>query len=87
MPLFFWQFVAIVFGYLLGSVSFAVLVSRVLGLQDPRSYGSGNPGATNVLRSGSKAAAIAVLPGSSDSYTCSGLHISLHTTPTSRQAL
>ena len=61
MPLFFWQFVAIVAGYLLGSVSFAVLVSRVLGLQDPRSYGSGNPGATNVLRSGSKAAAIAVL--------------------------
>ena len=61
MPLFFWQFVAIVGGYLLGSVSFAVLVSRVFGLNDPRSYGSGNPGATNVLRSGSKAAAIAVL--------------------------
>ena len=61
MPLFFWQFVAIVGGYLLGSVSFAVLVSRMFGLQDPRSYGSGNPGATNVLRSGSKAAAIAVL--------------------------
>ena len=61
MPLFFWQFVAVAVGYLLGSVSFAVLVSRVLGLQDPRSYGSGNPGATNVLRSGSKAAAIAVL--------------------------
>ena len=61
MPLFFWQFVAIAGGYLLGSVSFAVLVSRVFGLNDPRSYGSGNPGATNVLRSGSKAAAIAVL--------------------------
>ena len=50
-------------GYLLGSVSFAVLVSRVLGLADPRSYGSGNPGATNVLRSGSKPAALLTLVG------------------------
>jgi glycerol-3-phosphate acyltransferase PlsY len=50
-------------GYLLGSVSFAVLVSRVLGLADPRSYGSGNPGATNVLRSGSKIAAFLTLLG------------------------
>ena len=47
--------------YLLGSLSFAVLVSRAMGLNDPRSYGSKNPGATNVLRSGSKAAAIATL--------------------------
>lgn len=49
--------------YLLGSVSFAVLVSRVMGLADPRSYGSGNPGATNVLRSGNKAAAVLTLLG------------------------
>ena len=47
--------------YLLGSLSFAVIVSRAIGLSDPRSYGSGNPGATNVLRSGSKKAAIATL--------------------------
>jgi glycerol-3-phosphate acyltransferase PlsY len=48
-------------GYLVGSLSFAVIVSRAMGLADPRSYGSGNPGATNVLRSGSKAAAIVTL--------------------------
>lgn len=47
--------------YLVGSLSFAVIVSRALGLADPRSYGSGNPGATNVLRSGSKAAAAVTL--------------------------
>ena len=47
--------------YLLGSLSFAVIVSRAMGLSDPRSYGSGNPGATNVLRSGSKKAAILTL--------------------------
>ena len=47
--------------YLLGSLSFAVIVSKVLGLNDPRSYGSKNPGATNVLRSGNKAAAVATL--------------------------
>lgn len=47
--------------YLLGSIPFAVVVSRVMGLSDPRSYGSGNPGATNVLRSGNKAAAAATL--------------------------
>jgi glycerol-3-phosphate acyltransferase PlsY len=55
--------VAVAGAYLLGSVSFAVLVSRVFGLADPRSYGSGNPGATNVLRSGSKAAAALTLLG------------------------
>ncbi len=54
--------VAVVFGsYLLGSLSFAVIVSRLMGLSDPRSYGSKNPGATNVLRSGSKKAAILTL--------------------------
>jgi glycerol-3-phosphate acyltransferase PlsY len=54
---------ALLGAYLLGSVSFAVVVSRLLGLADPRSYGSGNPGATNVLRSGSKAAAAVTLVG------------------------
>jgi glycerol-3-phosphate acyltransferase PlsY len=48
-------------GYLIGSLSFAVIISRVMGLSDPRSYGSGNPGATNVLRSGNKAAAVLTL--------------------------
>lgn len=47
--------------YVLGSIPFAVVVSRVMGLSDPRSYGSGNPGATNVLRSGNKKAAAATL--------------------------
>jgi glycerol-3-phosphate acyltransferase PlsY len=47
--------------YLVGSLSFAVIVSKLMGLNDPRTYGSGNPGATNVLRSGSKAAAILTL--------------------------
>lgn len=49
--------------YLLGSISFAIVVSRVLALPDPRSYGSKNPGATNVLRSGSKLAAVPTLLG------------------------
>ena len=48
-------------GYLMGSLSFAVIVSRVMGLDDPRTYGSQNPGATNVLRSGNKQAAMATL--------------------------
>ena len=52
---------AAIAGYLLGSLSFAVIVSRAMGLSNPRSYDSGNPGATNVLRSGSKKAAIATL--------------------------
>jgi len=47
--------------YLIGSVSFAVVVSRFMGLADPRSYGSNNPGATNVLRSGNKLAAVLTL--------------------------
>ena len=47
--------------YLVGSLSFAVIISRLMGLNDPRTYGSGNPGATNVLRSGNKMAAILTL--------------------------
>jgi glycerol-3-phosphate acyltransferase PlsY len=49
--------------YLLGSISFAIVVSRLMRLPDPRSYGSKNPGATNVLRTGSRAAAVATLAG------------------------
>jgi glycerol-3-phosphate acyltransferase PlsY len=52
---------AVVAAYLIGSLSFAVITSRLMGLADPRTYGSGNPGATNVLRSGSKAAALITL--------------------------
>ncbi|MFJ5380833.1 glycerol-3-phosphate 1-O-acyltransferase PlsY [Cupriavidus sp. CER94] len=52
-----------VIAYLIGSVSFAVVVSKVMGLPDPHSYGSGNPGATNVLRTGNKKAAILTLVG------------------------
>ena len=54
---------AVVAAYLIGSVSFAVVVSKAMGLADPRSYGSKNPGATNVLRSGNKAAAAMTLLG------------------------
>ena len=56
---------AMVAAYLLGSVSFAVLVSKVMGLPDPHTYGSKNPGATNVLRTGSKVAALLTLIGDS----------------------
>lgn len=52
---------AVLAAYLIGSLSFAVIISRVMGLNDPRTYGSGNPGATNVLRSGNKAAAVLTL--------------------------
>jgi acyl phosphate:glycerol-3-phosphate acyltransferase len=52
---------AILAGYLFGSLSFAVIVSRMMGLADPRAYGSGNPGATNVLRSGNRVAALLTL--------------------------
>ena len=55
--------IATIAAYLIGSISFAVVMSRVFGLSDPRTYGSGNPGATNVLRSGNKKAAIATLIG------------------------
>ncbi len=53
----------IVIAYLLGSISFALVTSKLFGLADPRTYGSGNPGATNVLRSGNKAAAALTLLG------------------------
>ncbi len=53
----------ILIGYLIGSLSFAVIVSRVLGLPDPHTYGSGNPGATNVLRTGNRLAAVLTLLG------------------------
>jgi glycerol-3-phosphate acyltransferase PlsY len=55
--------IAVIAAYLLGSVSFAIVVSKSMRLPDPRSYGSKNPGATNVLRTGSKAAAILTLIG------------------------
>ena len=56
-----YPFLAAAAAYLAGSLAFAVIISRVMGLADPRTFGSKNPGATNVLRSGSKAAAIVVL--------------------------
>lgn len=52
---------AALLGYLIGSLSFGVIISRVMGLNDPRTFGSKNPGATNVLRSGHKGAAMATL--------------------------
>lgn len=57
----FYPLLAILLGYLVGSLSFAVIVSRIMGLSDPRTYGSKNPGATNVLRSGNRAAAALTL--------------------------
>jgi glycerol-3-phosphate acyltransferase PlsY len=57
----FYPWLAVLAGYLVGSLSFAVIVSSAMGLNDPRTFGSKNPGATNVLRSGSKAAAIVTL--------------------------
>jgi acyl phosphate:glycerol-3-phosphate acyltransferase len=56
-----YSLLATLVAYLIGSLSFAVIVSRLMGLNDPRTYGSKNPGATNVLRSGSKPAAIITL--------------------------
>src|SRR3954452_13954065 len=56
-----WLFIPV--AYLIGSVSFAVVVSRLFSLPDPHSYGSGNPGATHVLRTGNKAAAALTLLG------------------------
>jgi len=55
--------VCVLLGYLLGSLPFAIIVSRAFGLADPRGFGSGNPGATNVLRSGNKLAALLTLLG------------------------
>lgn len=60
-PPIFAPLLAAVLAYLIGSLSFAVIVSRAMGLDDPRGYGSGNPGATNVLRSGNKTAAALTL--------------------------
>jgi glycerol-3-phosphate acyltransferase PlsY len=57
----FYPALAVLAAYLLGSLAFAVIVSKVMGLSDPRTFGSKNPGATNVLRSGSKPAAIVTL--------------------------
>ncbi len=57
----FFPWLAIIVGYLIGSLSFAVIVSRAMGLNDPRTFGSKNPGATNVLRSGNKGAAVITL--------------------------
>ncbi len=54
---------ALAAAYLIGSVSFAVVVSRLMGLADPHTYGSGNPGATNVLRTGNRRAAVLTLLG------------------------
>ena len=56
-----WSVAAVVGAYCVGSLSFAVIVSRAMGLADPRQYGSGNPGATNVLRSGKRSAAVLTL--------------------------
>lgn len=68
--------------YLLGSVPFAVVFSRLFGLQDPRTYGSGNPGATNVLRSGNKAAAALTLLGdAAKGWLAVWLAIQLEATP------
>ena len=55
--------IVLIGAYLLGSISFAVVVSRAMGLADPRTYGSHNPGATNVLRTGNRTAAILTLLG------------------------
>lgn len=57
----FFPVLAVLVGYLIGSLSFAVIVSRAMGLNDPRTFGSKNPGATNVLRSGNKTAAVVTL--------------------------
>src|SRR5471032_1580969 len=55
--------IAVIVAYLIGSISFAIVVSHAFGIADPRSYGSKNPGATNVLRSGKKIAAALTLLG------------------------
>lgn len=63
LPAYLYDPLLISISYLIGSIPFAVVVSLIFGLQDPRSYGSGNPGATNVLRSGNKIAAALTLLG------------------------
>ena len=72
--------VAVIVAYLLGSLSFAVLVSRAFGLPDPRNHGSGNPGATNMLRTGRKSAAALTLLGDlAKGWLAVGLAIYLRT--------
>jgi len=58
-----WILLALLAAYLIGSVSFAMVASRLFGLQDPRTFGSGNPGATNMLRTGNRKAALFTLLG------------------------
>jgi len=65
--------------YLLGSISFAVVVSRLMGLPDPHSYGSNNPGATNVLRTGSKLAAALTLIGDTGKGALAVILVALYT--------
>ncbi len=79
------EFVVLAGGYLIGSLSFAVIVSKLLGLPDPRNYGSGNPGATNVLRTGKYSAAALTLMGDAGKGWLAvelaqllELHLSLH---------
>ncbi|MCD6026207.1 MAG: glycerol-3-phosphate acyltransferase [Solimicrobium sp.] len=69
----------VILSYLIGSISFAVIVSKLMGLSDPRTYGSQNPGATNVLRSGHKPAAILTLMGDGfKGWMASWLAMALH---------
>ena len=63
LPFAIFLIIAVALAYVLGSIPFAVIVSRCMRLQDPRTYGSGNPGATNVLRTGNKLAAALTLLG------------------------
>ena len=80
--------IAILAAYCLGSISFAVLVSRLMRLPDPRSYGSKNPGATNVLRTGSKVAAVLTLVGDAAKGARRGLAgLLLHRPARGRSAL
>ena len=77
---------AVILAYLIGSVSFAVVVSKLFGLSDPRTYGSKNPGATNVLRSGNKAAAILTLLGDAvKGWFAVWLAIKYHTSISNRE--
>ncbi len=63
MPSFLPSFIAVLLAFLIGSIPFALVAARAFGIADPRTFGSGNPGASNVLRSGSKGAAILTLVG------------------------
>lgn len=76
----------VVGAYLLGSISFAVLMSKVFALPDPRTYGSKNPGATNVLRSGKKAAAVLTLLGDAAKGWLA-VYLAKHLAPHSMEAL